>query len=273
LTYAALTEHHAFGVAKFAAFESSMFSFFRNMKFRKELEQAVADGVLTDDEVRYLEQRSEQLGIEQKFVDEVRDSHVQQQVKPILERVKATRRYSPDDEAELNRLAKDLRFEPQFGPEFIMYRALWELENTGSMSLRPIQTGIILTRGEKCYHSAGASWNQVKRVRERTGYIGGAVSFRVARGVRFSVGRAVPTYNEYEGLMEISPGVLYVTNEKLVFRGSKKSTSIPFGRLIDYSLYADGIELHKTSGKPDVFLMDPPDPEYTAALINTITAS
>jgi hypothetical protein len=74
LTYAALTEHHAFGVAKFAAFESSMFRFFRNRKFRKELEQAVADGVLTDDEVRYLEQRSEQLGIDQKFVDEVRGS-------------------------------------------------------------------------------------------------------------------------------------------------------------------------------------------------------
>jgi hypothetical protein len=248
-----------------------MFSFFRNRKFRKDLEQAVADGVLTDDEVRYLEQRSEQLGIDQKFVDSLRGSHVKQQVQPILERVKAARRYSPDDEAELYRLAKNLRFEPQFGPEFAIYRALWELENTGSMTLRPIHAGIILTRGEECYHSAGASWNQVKRVRERTGYVGGAVSFRVAKGVRFSVGRAVPTYNEYEGLMEVSPGFLYLTNKKLLFRGSKKSTNIPLGRLIDYTLYADGIELHKTSGKPDVYLMDPPDPEYIAALITTIT--
>jgi hypothetical protein len=109
--------------------------------------------------------------------------------------------------------------------------------------------------------------------RERTGYVGGAVSFRVAKGVRFSVGRAVPTYNEYEGLMEVSPGVLYVTSKRLVFRGSKKSASVPFGRLIDYTLYADGIELHKTSGKPDVYLMDSPDPEYIAALINVITKS
>jgi hypothetical protein len=27
-------------------------------------------------------------------------------------------------------------------------------------------------------------------------------------------------------------------------------------------LYADGIELHKTNGKPDVYLMDPPNAEY-----------
>lgn len=248
-----------------------MFSFFRNRKFRRDLEQALEDGVLTDDEVRYLEQRSEQLGIDQEVVDKLRRSHVQEQVQPILERIKSTRRYSPEDEAELHRMAKDLRFELQFGPEFAVYRALWELENTGSMTLRPIHAEIILTRGEECYHSAVASWNQVKRVRERTGYVGGAVSFRVARGVRFSVGRAVPTYNEYEGLMEISPGVLYLTNKKLIFRGSKRSTSISLGRLIDYTLYADGIELHKTSGKPDVYLMDPPDPEYMAALITTIT--
>jgi hypothetical protein len=250
-----------------------MLGLFRKRKFRKELEQAVADGVLTDDEVRYLEKRADDLGVDQEFVNKIRSSYVREQVQPILERIKTTRRYPPDDEAELHRLAVDLRFEPQLGPEFSMYRALWELENTGSMALRPVPTGIILPRGEECYHSAAASWNQVKRVRERTGYVGGAVSFRVAKGVRFSVGRAVPTYNEYEGLMEISSGVLYVTNKKLVFRGSKKSTSVPFGKLIDYALYSDGIELHKTSGKPDVFLMDAPDPEYTAALINAIAQS
>jgi hypothetical protein len=250
-----------------------MFSFFRNRKFRKDLEQAVADGVLTDEEVRFLEKRSEQLGIDQEFVNNIRSDHVRQQLKPFLEKVKNARRYSPDDEYALNRLAKNLRFEPQLGPEFVMYRALWELESTGSMTLRPIHAGVILTRGEECYHSAGAFWNQVKRVRERTGYVGGAVSFRVAKGVRFSVGRAVPTYNEYEGLMEVSPGILYVTNKKIVFRGNKKSTNISFGRLFDYTLYSDGIELHKTSGKPDVFLMDPPDPEYVAALINATTRS
>lgn len=250
-----------------------MLSLFRKRKFRKELEQAVADGVLTDDEVRYLDQRASHLGIAQEFVNKIHSSHARQQVQPILDRIKTTRRYSPDDEAELNRLARDLRFEAQFGPEFNMYRGLWELENTGSITLRPISAGIILARGEECYHSAGASWNQVRQVRERTGYVGGAVSFRVAKGVRFSVGRAVPTYNKYEGLMEISSGVLYVTNKKLIFRGSKKSTSVPFGKLIDYALYSDGIELHKTSGKPDVFLMDPPDPEYTAALINAIAQS
>jgi hypothetical protein len=249
-----------------------MFSFFRKREFKRELEKALADGVLADDEVRYLERRSDELRIDQEYVNRIRSQHVQWQVQPILERIKATRRYSPDDEADLTSLAKDLRFTPSFGSEFRLYRALWELENAGHLTPEPIEAGIMLARGEEAYHAATATWNRVKQVRERTGYAGGAISFRVAKGVRFSVGRAIPTYSEYEGLMEISPGILYVTNKKLLFKGFKKSTSVTMGRLVDYDLYSDAIELHKTSGKPDVFVMEPVDAEYTAAFLLTLNS-
>jgi hypothetical protein len=43
--------------------EDNVFSYFKKREFRKELEKALADGVLTYDEVQYLEERSEELGV------------------------------------------------------------------------------------------------------------------------------------------------------------------------------------------------------------------
>jgi hypothetical protein len=52
-----------------------MLRFFKNRGFRKELERALADGVLTDDEVKYLEERSDELEIEQEFVNKIMREH------------------------------------------------------------------------------------------------------------------------------------------------------------------------------------------------------
>ena len=59
-----------------------------------------------------------------------------------------------------------------------------------------------------------------------------------------------------------------ITGHQRVVKGGRRSSrSI---ELFDYTLYADGIELHKTNGKPDVYLMDPPNAEYIVALISMI---
>ena len=44
---------------------------FKDRTFREELEEALADNVLTDDEVKYLEELSEKLGIDQTLVNDI----------------------------------------------------------------------------------------------------------------------------------------------------------------------------------------------------------
>jgi hypothetical protein len=52
--------------------------------------------------------------------------------------------------------------------------------------------------------------------------------------------------------------------------GTKKSTNITFGRLADYQLYRDAIQVVKTSGKPDIFSLDEDDVLFLDALLQVV---
>lgn len=158
----------------------------------------------------------------------------------------------------------------EFGPEFKMFRDLWEYENNGVFPLHMTDVPILLNKNEECYFEAPAVWKQIKNVKQYKGYAGGSVGFRVAKGVRFSVGRAVPVYDQYEEMQAVSGGEIYVTNKKIIFNGATKSTNITVGRIVQLELYKDGIEVRKTSGKPDFFQMAGAHAEYVSALIHNM---
>jgi hypothetical protein len=244
-----------------------MFSLFKKRGFRKELEKALADGVLTDDEVKYLEERSEELGVEQEYVDRIRMEHFNKQVAIIKERVKKTRRFSPDDEARMKRLAQDLRINLDLGPEFNVMRFLWAWENRHPVSPEPIAADILLGRNEACYLAARAKWRQVKTFKERAGSTGFSSSIRIMKGLSYRSSTLKPHYRTWEGMHDISEGTLYVTSKKVMFDGDRRSTSIPYGRLVSLQLYTDGIELKKSTGKSDYFITDGTSAEYAVALI------
>lgn len=243
---------------------------FKKHRMRRTLQKALEDGELTEDELEEISRRQAELGVSDEFINQVRRDHFSKLMKPVLDRVKQTRRFSTEDERAILETAKRLHMTPQFEREFMTYRHLWEIETTGHFTPTSIDAGIRLVNNEVCYHWCPAVWKQVKVIRRNTGYVGGSVGFRVAKGVTLRMGRAVPTYDEYEGVVDISPGNLYVTNKKLVFAGVRRSTNVAYGRLAHYEIYRDGIELIKTSGKPDLFQMDTGDVEYIDALLQVI---
>jgi hypothetical protein len=77
--------------------------------------------------------------------------------------------------------------------------------------------------------------------RTRARYVGGSrsVSFRIAKEVYYRVGgfreeRVVDTFKEIT-----DEGTLYVTNNKVLFVGSKKNVSYPINKIVTISRYAD----------------------------------
>ncbi|MCB9964494.1 MAG: hypothetical protein H6855_00220 [Rhodospirillales bacterium] len=239
-------------------------------EFKKEMKAALADGVLTDDEARTLERKAEELGISDEYINKLRHEDFAKRIKPIISRIETTHRFSPDDEAELKTMAGDLKIASEFGGEFQMFRDLWTYENEGRFDLEPIDVPILTGANEECYFEAPAIWRQIKTVSKHRGYVGGSVGFRVAKGVRFSVGRAVPVRDVYEEMQDISGGEIYVTNKKIVFNGSRKSTNVTMGRIVQLELYNDGIEIRKSTGKPDFFKMAGVHAEYLAAIVHNM---
>jgi hypothetical protein len=70
----------------------------------------------------------------------------------------------------------------------------------------------------------------------------------VAKGVSFRVGQQKGRMISEKGIVEVDTGSFVVTNQRLMFVGSKKSFSYPFSQLIGYQVFTNGIDISSTKG-------------------------
>ena len=254
--------------------ETGMFGFFKKSRqktiFNELVQKALSDNILTDEEYAEIIAKAEEFNIPKSEIDLLRTKHYQTAIKPITDVILSEMKMSPDQEAQIKQIANNLSVSSQLGAEFIKCRQLWEFENNPNWEPEPFDTNLVLQKNETAYTYVAASWEQLKKKRVNHGYVGGSVGFRVAKGVRLSVGRAIPITDEYEEMTEISSGILIVTNKRMIFNGNRKSNSTTRGRILDYEVFADGIQIKKSSGQPDFYRMDGIDTVWTAAVMDSI---
>jgi len=73
----------------------------------------------------------------------------------------------------------------------------------------------------------------------RGGYAGPTI--RVAKGVSFRMGSVAARSESHEELRNIDKGTLVLTNKRLIFMGSKRTTNIDLRKIISITAYKDGI--------------------------------
>ena len=114
--------------------------------------------------------------------------------------------------------------------------------NQGKMNLNPIRDPpIILKKNEEaCVVFGGITLMEPRSVRQtRGGYAGPTI--RVAKGVSFRMGSVAARSESHEELRNIDQGTLVLTNKRLVFIGSKRTTNIDLKKIISITAYKDGI--------------------------------
>lgn len=109
-----------------------------------------------------------------------------------------------------------------------------------NMPLPVVQSNVILASGEVCHYCAPAAFVKTKNV--VVGYSGGSggSTIRVAKGVSFRVGsqKASPVRGDVQ---EKSPGILSITNRRIVFSGNKGAFDKQISNLTAITPYYDGI--------------------------------
>ncbi len=70
----------------------------------------------------------------------------------------------------------------------------------------------------------------------------GGPSIRVAKGVSFRLGGASARSESHEEIRVIDQGSLILTNKRLIFIGSKRTTNIDLRKILAIKAYKDGIE-------------------------------
>lgn len=126
---------------------------------------------------------------------------------------------------------------------------------------------VMLKSGEVAHYMVAASL--MKEVAEREMRGGGAgVSFRVAKGVRFSTGRfRARSVVVGTSLVEVDSGALTVTSRRTVFAGGRKTFDLPHSKLVNLNVYTDGISFNM-SNRQTVPLFKVPNGQVVAAIIN-----
>ena len=100
---------------------------------------------------------------------------------------------------------------------------------------------IVLTLEKTTYY-------ELVEVRTRIGYSGGH-SIRVAKGVYLRSGAFFSTPITSQQLQKKGEGALCITTKNIYFCSSTKTVKIPFGKIVSYTSYSDGIGIHLSDSR------------------------
>lgn len=130
-----------------------------------------------------------------------------------------------------------------------------------------IQSPLILKRGEQASMALPAT---LARQQTRRQYVGGSQGFSFPighTGIRYRVGSFRGHAVEQQSLGRIDNGTLVVTNQRLAFIGSTKSTSAPLTKLLHVECYSDALAVFQEGReKADYFYVA--QPKYVLFFIN-----
>src|SRR4029077_3755622 len=104
-----------------------------------------------------------------------------------------------------------------------------------------VESPLILKKAEQAAVSVAAS---LARQQTRRQWVGGSQGFSFPighTGIRYRVGSFRGHPVEQQSLTRLDSGTLVVTNQRLAFIGSTKSTSVPFAKLLHVECYSDAL--------------------------------
>ena len=233
-----------------AKFQASMQHIADRDSFRKQLFEAVADGRLTDRELDEIGDLKASLGISD---DELRKMRVKA-YEIAFKAAKADGLVTHEEEAELQRVQtalsipeKDIRRTKR---ELARLRLITEIQR-GNLPKVSVPS-LILQKAEEAHWSEPASLIEERVVGLR--YVGSSqgISFRIAKGVTYRVGASRGQLVVDKANVPVSTGDLVLTNKRVVFRGDKKSFNYRLDKLLDVQLFAEGLLLTDSAGKPRI---------------------
>lgn len=240
--------------------------------YERAVKDALSDHYITDKERAYLDSLQQRLGISEKAALTIRQSHSQEIFQNAIDRIVADRRVSPEEEMELKRLADGLggsiKFDEASLAQLERFRLLWRISQG---DIPEIEVDIHLQRGEKCFAAAGANHYNVSTVTTAVRYHGPSASIKIMKGVRWRVGQTSVHRVTEDRLKLLDSGVLYITNKRVLFDGSKKTTSINLNKILNYKLYQDALVVEKDSGKDQIFEFAS-DAEIIGAVLEYVSA-
>lgn len=225
------------------------------------LSSALADEIITQDEKNALIRLGRQLNLDEETTSQLYYSVLNNLIAEKIREALSDGELSPDEEQHIRSICNRFRLAPTYTIKLQNTiqeaRRIWHAKHG---ELIPIETDIILKRGEKCYGRVKSEWWEVRRnamTRLRTSF----VPDDLARPIELSYAPIVE-----DCLTQIDIGVLHITNKRIIFVGRGSTISLPYSKLIDCIQYRDGMKIDKETGRSPYLICE--EALFVGALVN-----
>jgi hypothetical protein len=230
--------------------------------YTQALQDAVADGVLTADEVDELSTLQKKGALS---ATDVRSLGVAI-YRDALDAAADDARLTPDEDATLRRLQEQLGLtDDDLETDLVQVARLRTMARIEEGTFPDVRSPIQLVPDEKCYWVVQSTLAERITVRSARRELDGITTV-INSDTQFT---AIGDRDELRPAEDILPsdlGVLIVTSRRIVFQGARNTVSVPHARVESVTLYEDGVRIDEL--KPPArryFLTE--DPDLAATII------
>ena len=218
--------------------------------YKVHIKDVLKDKKLDESEKRKIERLKKDLLISESLSNKIYKKSTETIMANFIEDLISNERLSPTEEQELDEISKNLGVKLNIGYQtkrvLDRYKLYWQIENG---ELIEISSDIKIQKSEKLYFKANLNWLEQRRITKRVDYHGITGRIKIARGIYYRAGSMQAQPVSEDILKQIDSGTIYLTNKRLIFRGSKGNKTIRLDKILDAEPYSNGIHIQKDSGK------------------------
>jgi hypothetical protein len=233
--------------------------------YQHHLEDALADGVLSEEEAERLASLREDNALSSEEVRMVALTLYRRALRNAM----ADARITQDEETTLQRLQKLLGLSPaDLRDDRDQLQRVHLLARIERDELPRVNAPVSLDNGEICH------WVVQARLAQKLTIPGPArpplarVSYRIDTVGPFVVSGERDALRSSDEILPLDVGMLLVTSRRTMFRGARRTATLAHLKLERLELYADGLRLEVGDGGPGLLLLVD-DAELTAAIAIT----
>lgn len=240
--------------------------------FRVRFAKVLDDGRAETEERAKLQRIAKSFALPPEVCNTVYKEEVMKAIQRTFDEATEDRRYTEAEERYVTALAESLGVHLTPSPEdqqnITRFRQLASID---AGRLPVVSSSIRLPPRETVHAEFPCRLHELRTVTRRINYGGLAGNIRLMKGLSYRYGSISLQRVTSEDLRHIDTGTLYVTNKRLLFDGAAKNRSIPYQKVIGFTMYTDGVQVHRDTGRDPCFLGDG-DLETLGAILDVVIA-
>lgn len=237
-------------------------------QYRKLLMHFLKDGVLDPLEINQLVYVQNKYELTSKEIRKIQRKALTKYYQEIIsdQKISEEERRSLEDLLNLFSLSTD---EINFNQEtFNKYYTLGLIEQGSLPSIaNKDDLNIIFNANEILHFGASSELKKIKKVTKRINYSGWTASIKIMKGVRYRIGSIGVQTKTQEILDAEDTGILYITSQRIGFKGNKKQFNILYNKILSFELFAEGLFIFK-QGKETPYILTLDDYEVPLAILS-----